>query len=107
MKKSHIEIEKKTVAAMISVYCRGIRHNQPCTDCKELLTYALQRLDKCPYGKKKPACQRCPVHCYKPAMRNKIKVVMRYSGPRMLWFYPLLSIRHKISQIKNRRFVKK
>jgi hypothetical protein len=102
MKKSRIEIEKKTAEAMISVFCKGRRHKRPCQACDELLVYALQRLDKCPYGNKKPACKHCPLHCYKPAMREKIREAMRYSGPRMLWYYPLLAIRHKISQIKKR-----
>jgi hypothetical protein len=34
------------------------------------------------------------MHCYKPAMREKIKDVMRYSGPRMSYRHPLLALFH-------------
>jgi hypothetical protein len=36
------------------------------------------------------------MHCYKPAMREKIKDVMRYSGPRMSYRHPLLALFHFI-----------
>jgi hypothetical protein len=98
-----IEIEKKTVAAMITVYCRGHHHALPCAECDALKEYALKRLDKCPYGNRKPACKDCPIHCYKPDMREKIRQVMRYSGPRILWNYPWLSIRHKVSQLMTKQ----
>lgn len=91
-----IEREKKTVAAMIRIYCRdqhgGCRGL--CESCQALLQYAWQRLDKCPFGEEKTTCARCPVHCYKPAMREGIRRVMRYAGPRMLYTHPLLAIRH-------------
>jgi hypothetical protein len=102
LRARHIEIEKQTVSAMIALYCRGHRHENPCAECEALEDYALQRLDKCPYGNEKPSCKDCPIHCYKSAMREKIKEVMRYSGPRMLWKYPWLSIRYKFSQWINK-----
>ena len=65
-----------------------------CPQCQELLTYAHQRLERCKFGNEKPSCTRCSVHCYKPAMRQQIRQVMRYSGPRMLLHNPVLAIRH-------------
>ena len=65
-----------------------------CPQCQELLTYAHKRLERCKFGNDKPSCTRCPVHCYKPAMRQQIRQVMRYSGPRMLLHNPVLAIRH-------------
>jgi hypothetical protein len=103
LRARHIEIEKQTVSAMIALYCHGNRHELPCAECEALEDYALQRLDKCPYGNEKPSCKDCPIHCYKPAMREKIKEVMRYSGPRMLWKYPWLAVRHKLSQVINKQ----
>lgn len=77
---------------MIRIYCRGHQHGPACESCKELEEYALKRLDRCPFGVGKPACKDCTVHCYKPLMREAIRKVMRYAGPRMLWHYPRLSI---------------
>jgi hypothetical protein len=87
--------EKKTIAAMLRIYC-GRHHDdaQVCNQCGELLQYALARLDRCPFGAEKSTCARCPVHCYKPAMRERIRQVMRYAGPRILLRHPILAIRH-------------
>lgn len=65
-----------------------------CHECSELLEYAEVRLDRCPYGDQKPACNTCPIHCYKPEPKLAMKGVMRYAGPRMLIGHPLLAIRH-------------
>jgi hypothetical protein len=97
-----IEREKKTVAAMIRIYCRG-RHNGRaglCETCRQLEAYALQRLDKCPFGDAKSTCARCPVHCYRPDMREQIRQVMRYAGPRMLLHHPVLAVRHMLDERK-------
>jgi len=88
--------EKRTVRAMIRIYCRAHHKTTDalCADCDELLDYAVARLDRCPFGSEKPTCAKCPVHCYKPAMREKAKAVMRYAGPRMLLRHPILAVRH-------------
>ena len=65
-----------------------------CPQCQVLLDYAHKRLEHCRFGEGKPSCTRCPVHCYKPAMREQIRQVMRYSGPRMLLHDPIMAIRH-------------
>jgi hypothetical protein len=71
---------------MIELYCR--RHHQAkgslCDECRELLAYAMQRIEKCPFQADKPTCAKCPIHCYRPAMREKVRQVMRYAGPRMM-----------------------
>jgi hypothetical protein len=92
-----ISRERKTLAVMIALYCRK-RHAAAdlCGDCKELLNYALECLEKCPFQEGKTTCAKCPMHCYKPAMREKIRFVMRYSGPRMLYRHPILAIFHLI-----------
>lgn len=87
--------EKVTVERMIAIYCRGREgHAELCADCRALLAYALRRLDGCRYGEGKPACKRCPVHCYALRQRDRIREVMRYAGPRMLWHHPLAALSH-------------
>jgi len=87
--------ERRTVAAMIRIYCRA-HHGagQLCAECSELLEYALSRLDRCPFAPDKPTCAKCPIHCYKPAMRQQIRAVMRFAGPRMIYRHPYLALRH-------------
>lgn len=89
--------ERKTLRAMFRIFCRAHGHAGPgglCDACSDLLAYAEKRLLHCPYGADKPVCSRCPVHCYKPAMRTRVQDVMRFSGPRMLRRHPILAILH-------------
>jgi hypothetical protein len=67
-----------------------------CPECTALLDYAHARLARCPYAVEKPTCAKCPTHCYRPAMREQVRAVMRYSGPRMLTKHPLLAAAHLI-----------
>jgi hypothetical protein len=90
-----ISIEKRTVSAMIGIYCR--RHHggrEVCRECAALLAYSHKRLDGCPYGGDKPSCRECPVHCYRAAERSAMKDVMRFSGPKMFFRHPLLAVVH-------------
>ncbi len=99
-KSPRVEREKKTVAVMISLYCK--RQHKPsqalCPDCQELLTYAHKRVEQCKFGENKTACGDCPVHCYKKEMREKIQGVMRYSGPRMLFHHPIMALQHLLDR---------
>lgn len=87
---------------MIRLYCHD-RHgtrDELCAGCRELVDYARVRLERCPFGEDKPTCARCPVHCYRPEMRQRIRAVMRYAGPRMLLRHPLLAVRHLIDGLR-------
>ena len=92
---SRIEEEKYTVERMIRLYCRLKEGNETlCTECIALLEYAHKRLDHCKFGNGKGTCRKCPVHCYKPDMRERMRMVMRFAGPRMMWYYPMDGIKH-------------
>lgn len=94
---NRIEREKTIIGRMIRLYCRRKEKNRVlCPQCERLLAYAHKRLEGCKYGVSKPSCKKCPVHCYAPAYRTKIREVMRYCGPRMILFHPLTAIRHLI-----------
>ncbi len=88
--------EWQTIAAMVRCYCRHHHGTRaaPCPECQGLLDYAAVRLERCRFGRDKPVCAKCPVHCYQPARREQVKAVMRYSGPRMLWRHPILTLHH-------------
>jgi hypothetical protein len=93
-----IKREKKTIDFMIRLSCRNQHKHEKgiCSDCRELLDYSMKRLDRCQFQEKKPTCANCKVHCYKPSMREKIKQVMRYAGPRMTYCHPVLALMHFI-----------
>jgi len=91
--------ERQTLEAMHQLYCHA-HHGMPpgelCPECQALLDYAVQRLDRCPFQENKSTCANCAVHCYKPEMRERIRVIMAYAGPRMLLRHPILAVRHLI-----------
>jgi len=90
--------EKKTVKAMVEIYCHGndhvCREHEFCGPCLDLLRYAHERLDKRVFGKERPVCALCPVHCYQTTRRVEITRVMRYSGPKMFLRHPFLALSH-------------
>ncbi|WP_435930543.1 nitrous oxide-stimulated promoter family protein [Dryocola sp. BD613] len=97
MSEKRIEREKKTIQKMLNLY----EQNGPAADntpehYQSLFSYASKRLDRCAFGKEKPACKHCPIHCYQPARREEMKQIMRWAGPRMLFHHPLLTILHLI-----------
>ena len=54
-----------------------------CPECADLVGYAAKRLRYCPL-KPKPTCKKCPVHCYRPDYRQKVREVMAWSGKRLM-----------------------
>lgn len=110
--------EKRVVALMIRMYCRrhcrqqgrtakadrtGTRQNtrQICPECAALLDYAHRRLDSCRFGNGKPSCRKCPVHCYRADMRERIRTVMRWAGPRMIFHHPLAATKHLLRELRS------
>jgi hypothetical protein len=97
--------ERKTIAKMIGLYCRknhATAKGVLCEECQKLLEYALLRLQHCPFQEGKTTCGNCPIHCYKPEMKERIRLVMRFAGPRMLWTHPLLGLGHMLDSFRKR-----
>ena len=102
-KKRKQEIEM--LDCMIRIYCRGNHGTKEklCEDCQALREYAVTRTQKCPFMETKTFCSNCKVHCYKPEMREKIREVMRFSGPRMIFSHPVMAISHVIESKKEKK----
>jgi hypothetical protein len=91
----------KTIETMVRMYCRGHRHEGHtllCTECGTLLEYATRRLERCVFGDAKPTCANCAVHCYRADMRERIRDVMRWAGPRMMLRHPVMALAHLIDE---------
>jgi hypothetical protein len=97
-KDRSISREKKTFNCMLQIYC-NYHHKEEktlCCSCQELLAYTTQRIEKCPLGEKKSTCARCEIHCFKQDMREAVREVMIFSGPKMIWTHPVLAFFHFI-----------
>jgi hypothetical protein len=104
-KKNRLERERRTIRLMIELYCQN-KHAADraglgvCPACQQLTDYAMQRIERCPFKANKPTCAKCTVHCYKPAMREQVRQVMRFAGPRMLIYHPVLAIAHLLDDAR-------
>ena len=94
--------EAKTIDCMFEMYCHDNHQTETnlCEACSELREYAQLRLGKCPYQEKKSTCAHCTTHCYKKTMREPVREVMRYAGPRMLFKHPWLAILHLLDGMR-------
>ncbi len=98
-----IQNEKRIVKLMIELYCkRRHKEKQLCNNCTQLLKYSIERAEKCPNKNNKTFCSNCKTHCYKPEMREKIREVMRFSGPQMVFYHPIIAVKHLIDTKKER-----
>lgn len=97
--------EKQLVSQMIDLFCkRNHKHKKGlCNQCKSLKEYAELRIDKCPFMETKTFCSNCKVHCYQKQMRENIREVMRFSGPRMIFYHPITAVRHIIESSKEKK----
>lgn len=104
------EKEKEVVSCMIALYCKK-KHKSAkkelCFECKRLEEYARQRSARCPFMETKTFCSNCKVHCYKSDMREKIREVMRFSGPRMLMHHPIMAVCHVMATRKEKKRMEK
>lgn len=82
--------EKEIVSLMIHLYCQ--KHKD--INEFELKDYALMKIERCPMMATKTFCSQCSIHCYQKEKQKQIKKVMRYSGKRMLFYHPLLTMKH-------------
>jgi hypothetical protein len=100
---SRIDRERDTIEAMIELYClENHRQADVCQECSSLMEYVKLRLEHCPFQDQKPTCLNCTVHCYASKQRIQIRNVMRFSGPRMIFRHPIMTIYHVLDGIKYR-----
>ena len=99
------EREKRMVSQMIALYCHRNHHTSGalCPECAALNDYACARSEHCPFMETKTFCANCRVHCYKSDMREKIRAVMRFSGPRMIFYHPVAAIRHVVETKREKK----
>ena len=115
--------EARMVSQMIALRCRGqhgssamarddahaprvrlgLRTVTLCPACADLVAYATAHIETCPHMGTKTFCSACPTHCYRPAMREQIREVMRWSGPRMILYRPVAAIKHAVVTVRGKR----
>lgn len=97
--------EKALIDQMIFIYCRSKHGTKDflCEQCRELKDYAHKRIDACPFVEEKTFCSSCKVHCYQQSMRERVREVMRFSGPRLLFIRPGVVFRHMANSLADKK----
>ncbi|MFW7433560.1 nitrous oxide-stimulated promoter family protein [Vagococcus carniphilus] len=95
-----ISFERKTVQAMIDIYYKQFDDETHAIEKVDVETYAMARLSYCRFGEDKPTCKVCPVHCYKKSYKEKMQQIMRYAGPRMMIYHPVMSLEHFFKEFR-------
>jgi hypothetical protein len=117
MSEAGVRADTRLLGDFVGIYCRGKHRGAArallvsegassnvygrraptvCDECADLLRYAERRRAMCP-KEPKPFCSVCDTHCYRPAMRESMGKIMRYSGPRALFRgYAIQGIRHLV-----------
>lgn len=95
-----MQAEIELATRMVRLYCREHHGEALCGECATLLDYMAARLAHCPYGDDKPTCRKCPIHCYRPAERDRMRAVMRFAGPRLLLRGDLGALKHLLHDRK-------
>lgn len=107
--ETQIRRERKHEIAekMIMTYCHGQNHERNhedlCDDCRELRDYSLARTERCPHVSKTLFCVNCPTPCYKPDMKERMRLMMKYSGPRFFFRHPIIVLDHVLYDFKTRK----
>ncbi len=104
-KKARILREKKTVEAMIRLYCHehhATTGKALCPDCQALRDYAFLRVKKCVFKEDKPTCKNCTIHCYSQQKKAQVKEVMR-----LMFRSPGLALVHLIDGWKDKALIEK
>lgn len=97
MKKS-VEKRKKILSAMFDIYIK--KHPEEVKSVDSLKSYAFQRIEKCPNKGKNIYCSSCTIHCFPEYERAHMKKIMRFAGPRMMIYHPLMALDHAFASIK-------
>lgn len=94
---NHKDLDILTLKALFPIYCRKYHNSKKtklCDSCKAELEYAIHKTEICPDKDQGKTCSECKVHCFESEHRERIKEIMRFAGPRLIWSHPLLAIRY-------------
>ncbi|AMP21189.1 hypothetical protein AZF37_08490 [endosymbiont 'TC1' of Trimyema compressum] len=93
---------------MITLYCKKNHESERvCPECKELMAYSDVRAECCPNIEEDVFCSKCSTQCYSKDKKQVMGKVMRYAGPRMLFYHPLLLVRHIFQRKQQRKNIER
>jgi len=79
----HHQVTKRRFAGHHELTSGGLTRVLVCSECQEFLDYAIERRIRCPLDPK-PTCKHCQIHCYRAGHRERVREIMKFSGPYLI-----------------------
>lgn len=104
---SNADKDRKTLEAIGLIYCRAHHESASkdeaglCPSCREAVDATLERAQNCP-NDHDGNCQDCDIKCQRGEAQERIKRIMRYSAPRMLFRHPLMTFEYLRKKLRAR-----
>ena len=105
------EKDMRTLEAMGRMYCKKFHQDAAkdeaglCTECRQTVNATAQRTQACPFNHE-GNCQDCPIKCQRGDAQDRIKAIMKYSAPRMLFAHPAMTLRYLQRKIHGKKAAK-
>lgn len=89
------EKERRLLSCMVAYYCRKNHGNRVrlCPECADVDRFIRQRCH-CPRQEATRLCRSCPAQCGRPELKEKLRRMVRYACPRMLFRHPVTVSRY-------------
>ena len=100
--QNNVPKEKENIRKTFGLYCNsnhGTTDNKLCPKCTALLTTAMLKIQRCPYGIAKPICDACETPCFGEVPTKEFRNIMKSSQKKMLLSHPLMAVRHKLASL--------
>ena len=99
--------DRAILEAIGTIYCRA--HHAECAqdaaglcpECREVVETTLAKAQTCPYGHS-GNCQDCDTQCQRGTSKQRVKAMMRYAAPRMVYRHPLMTLSYVSKKFKKR-----
>ena len=100
--QNNVPKEKENIRKTFGLYCNsnhGTTDNKLCPKCTALLTTAMLKIQRCPYGIAKPICDACETPCFGEVPTKEFRNIMKSAQKKMLLSHPLMAVRHKLASL--------
>lgn len=81
--RCHHQGTKQQFVGSQELTASGLTRVLVCAECQEFLAYAIERRMRCPL-EPKPTCKHCQIHCYRAGHRERVREIMKFSGPYLI-----------------------
>lgn len=104
--KDRIQRDLRTLQAMGSIYCgahhAGVSKDAAglCEECAATIKFTHDRASACPYDHR-GNCKDCAIKCNRGDQKERIKAIMRYAAPRMLFKHPLMTLEYVVKKLRS------